>query len=237
MKRSVIQKLVASSMLLLACSAWAAAQQADPIADVVQLRLRDGSIRWGSILEHSPDGVRFALLDSGGVASVRFSLLDPDQEADLRERFGYVDVSSEELMLDADRIELKGGEVIVGVILSREGSNFLMKVGGNIQAVPKLRVQNISSGLRVPALDIYTREELYSQYAAAAPADDPAAQLELAKTCERIFDFAHAVEHYERVAELDPSFESEEVGFALERAKQKAEQQEQRRAAAQAAPV
>ena len=195
--------------------------------DVIMLRLRDGSIRWGEILEHDPDGIQFGLLANGGRVRLPWSLMDPPQEEALRERFGYVDVSSEELMIDAISIQLRGGGEVIGVIQSREGDNLIVKTGGNLQAIPKLRVQSISQGLRIPALDVYSRDEIYAQNLANTALDDPEAHFELARLCERILDFRRAAEHFAAAAELDPEFNPEEVAFALQLAQVKAEQQGQ----------
>jgi hypothetical protein len=202
---------------------------AEPSApkDVIMLRLRDGSIRWGEILEHDPEGIQFGLLANGGRVRLPWSLMDPPQEGALRERFGYVDVSSEELMIDAVSIQLRGGEEVLGVIQSREGDNLIVKVDGNLQAIPKIRVQGISQGLRIPALDVYSRDEIYAQYLANTALDDPAAHYELARVCERILDFRRAAEHFVAAIELDAEFNKEEIAFALALANVKAEQQEQ----------
>jgi len=210
-----------------ATPADSAASRAPASDAVMMLRLRDGSTRWGSIDTHDPDGIQFILLSHGGSARVPWSLMDPVQETELREKFGYVDVSSEELLIDADLLKLRTGEEISGVILSREGDSFTVKSGGNLQLIPKTQVQAVSSGHRVPALDVYTRKEIYGQYLALTPIDDPAAQLELAKLCEKILDFNHAVEHYKAAQVLDAEFNPQEVEFALTRAEVKAEQQEQ----------
>ncbi|MCP3916720.1 MAG: hypothetical protein GY711_14285 [bacterium] len=207
-----------------ATTATAGAPAADSVA---MLRLRSGAIHWGSIVEHDPDGLVFELLTHGGRVEVPWNLLDPRQEEELRQRFGYVDVSSEELMIDAERLILSEGQERIGVIVSREGANFILKEGGNIISIPKTRVTSVTKGLRVPALDIYSREEIYSQYEARAATGDAQSQHELAKTCERILDFQHAVEHYQAALTLDPTFNAEEIGFALERATAKAAQQEQ----------
>lgn len=191
------------------------------------LRLRDGSTHWGTIAEHDPDGVRFERLGDGGVARVPWGMLDPVQERELRETFGYVDVSTEELTIPAESIELHGGEEIVGVIVSREGDQFLVKVGGNLQAIPKSRVRAVTGGLRVPALDVYEREEIYARELARADPEDATSQYELARLCERILDFGHAAEHYAAALALDPERRADEIAFALERAKIKAAQQEQ----------
>ena len=199
-----------------------------PAPEAVQmLRLRSGEIRWGAITAHDPDGFEFSLLAHGGTVPLTWSMLDPSQELELRTQFGYIDVSTEELMVDVETVLLVDGTELTGVILSREGDHFVLKHEGSLQLIPKRRVQNTIKAGRLPALDVYGREELYSMHAAEAPEDDPDAQFELAKICEQILDFQHAVEHYQKVLELDPDTDRQDVEFALERAEAKAEQQVQ----------
>ncbi|MEE8468410.1 MAG: hypothetical protein V3T22_08145, partial [Planctomycetota bacterium] len=152
--------------------------------DVLLLRLRDGSSHWGSIDEHDADGLRFHLLSHGGLVHVPWTLLHPPQEAELRERFGYVDLAQDELMVDVDRLLLVDGREVTGMILSRSGEHYVVKTDGNLQMVPKARVQSITKGLLVPALDVFTREELYGKFRGETQLDDPDSQLELAHRCE-----------------------------------------------------
>lgn len=196
-------------------------------AEVIMLRLRNGEIRWGAIIDHDPDGFRFGLLAHGGTVELGWERLDPSQELALRQSFNYVDVSTEELMVDVETLLLIDGKELTGVILSRDGDHFVLKHEGSLQMIPKKRVQNTIKGHRLPALDVYTREELYSMYSAKTDIEDPDAQLELAQLCEQILDFDHAVEHYEAVITLDVDTDRQDVELALERAVLKAGQQAQ----------
>jgi hypothetical protein len=198
-----------------------------PTAEVMMLRLRDGAIVWGAIREHDPDGLRFARIEHGGVANVPWSLLDETQERELRQLYGYVDESGEELLIEADRLLLTDGREVIGKILSRDGDALLVKTAGATIRVPKNRIGAAATTVRVPAFEIYTREELYSQSVAGLLADDAGAQFELAQYCERILDFGHAVEHYLAAQELDPTFREDDVRWALERSRVKSERQEQ----------
>jgi hypothetical protein len=224
--------------LLAPAPAYAARQDAGPpdgdseaapavIETAEALHLRDGSIHWGAIREHDADGIDFQRLDTGGMVRVRWELLDPVQTDDLKKRFGYVQVSAEELRIDADLLELDGGEEVIGRIVSREGSDYLVKTGGNLQLIPKARVTGIQSGLSVPALDVFTREEIYAQYLEQASPDSAADQYALAETCEKILDYAHALEHYLAAKTLDPTFKKDEIDATLERVGVSAAQQEQ----------
>lgn len=195
--------------------------------DVTLLRLRESGPRFGAIVGHTADYLEFALLATGGQVRVPWSMIEPGQSVELQTRFGYVDIVAEEILIDAERLVLTSGASIEGIIVSREGDAFLVKTEGNLQVVPKSRVATIEQGLRVPALDVYSTEELYNQYAALASPTDPASQWDLAETCERLHDFGRAAEHYAKVAELDPAFRAAELANILPRVRQKMELQEQ----------
>lgn len=195
--------------------------------EVIMLRLRDGSIRWGAIEEHSSSGLRFRLLDTGGVASVDWRFLDPAQDLELRTRFGYVDTTGDEEMIEADKLVLRSGDEVIGKIVGRTDQEILLKVRGTVLPVPTVNVRSASSGLQVPALDVYTKDELYNLERATVDLEDAAQQWELARFCERILDFQRALEHYQAVAELDPDFQDGSLEAVLARVTIKAERQEQ----------
>ncbi|MEM1447650.1 MAG: hypothetical protein AAF957_14750 [Planctomycetota bacterium] len=195
--------------------------------EVLLLQLRDGSVRWGSIVAHDPELIDFTLLSNGGQARVPWTLLDPRQAEELRNKFGYVEIEAEEALVDAERLVLAGGGVVEGVIVSREGDSFLVKTDGNLQMVPKRRVSSVESGVRLPALDVYSREELYGLYLAEADPASADSQLALARRCESILDFVHAVVHFEKALELGLSVDVDKVTGMLARARIKAQNQEQ----------
>ncbi len=239
-----LRRFAAFSLLLVALAsagdAWqepgdgaASAPGSAATPPAAMLQLRDGSIRWGRILEHDPDGLVFERLDTGGRVRVAWAFLDPGQERDLRTRFGYVDESSEQVVTEAERIVLVDGQEIVGKIVGREGDALRLKTATGVLEIPKARVRSVAS-TRVPALDIFTKEELYSARLAETDLEDARALWELARYCERILDFRHALEHYRQAHALDPELFADEVDFILARAAEKAERQEQIDALAEA---
>lgn len=224
---SLVFLLAATAFPISSVSGASVVQDSAPQSSVEMLRLRDGKILWARVIEHSPDGVVIERLSNGGRADLTWGFLDPLQEQDLRMRYGYVDLAQEEIMIEVDQLLLADGSEVVGKIISREGDNIILKVDGNSLVIPKIRVAAAGRTVRVPALDIYSREEFYGQLLVATDPEDPEAQLALARDCERILDYAHAVEHYQTVAGLDPQFYADEVAFGLARAQQKAVLQEQ----------
>lgn len=195
--------------------------------DVIMLQLRDGGIRWGAIQEHDPAGMRFTLLDTGGVVRLPWTMLNPGQSEALRTRFGYVAVEADEAYVDGSRLILEGGGTVEGVIVSREGNNFLIRTEGNLQMLPKNRVRNVESGVQLPALDVYSVEDLYGLYLAETDVESAESQLALARKCESILDFVHAVTHYEAALELGLPGDPAQVEGVLTLARVKAQNQTQ----------
>ncbi len=194
---------------------------------VTMLRMKNGSILWGEITAHTPDGITFARLDSGGLATLGWTFLDPTQESELRLQYGYVDLDGEELMVDADRIVLTDGSEMVGRILERTTSALILKTAFSSSiAIPLTRVRATSS-INVPAAEVYTREELYVQELVTKNAESASDQYELGRFCERILDYAHAVEHYSNAITLDSTYRAQELPNLLERAEERAALQEQ----------
>ncbi|MDZ4772043.1 MAG: hypothetical protein SGI72_02810 [Planctomycetota bacterium] len=224
-----MKKLVRAALVFaIAVVALAPARaQADAPAPAVMLRLRDGSIQWGTIQSHDPDAIVFERLDTGGRVRLPWTFLHPDEERDLRNRFGYVDLSGDEILIDADHIVTVEGAEIIGIIIDRSGDTLLVKTASATIPVPKNRISGAPTVVQVPATDVFTRAELYAQGLSNADTSTADGSFELARWCERILDFAHAVEHYKKAAALDPTYKLEDVRVSLERATQKAARQDQ----------
>jgi hypothetical protein len=196
--------------------------------DAMMLRFPDGNVRIGYLASHDAAGIRFRSARHGGVVFLPWERLQEEQSLALRTELGYVQVEEEELLIPVERLVLVNGQEIVGVILSKEGENFLMKVNGNTQVVPKNRVVSVTGGEVAPALDVYKTEELYAQGLANLKQTDALSHLELAEYCERILDFPHAIVHYTAAIALREG--TEETGpwqLALEHASRKALQADQ----------
>ena len=213
------------SLLIALCLAVVPAE--DPPTNVVMLHLRDGRVAWGTIQAHEPEGFTFARLDNGGVARLAWGMLDPAQEKELRLQYGYVDLTRDEVMVNAERIQTTDGTEFVGIVLDRTPDAILLKTLGSTLAIRKDRIGAGSVPVRVPAREIYSKQELYDQFVGANPPSDAAGHFAAGEFCERIFDFARSVEHYKKAAELDPKFRASEVQLAVARAAEKGKNQDQ----------
>jgi hypothetical protein len=219
--------ILAQAALTLCCALAPLARAQEPAADVLMLQLRDGAFRFGTIQSHDPEGFVFLRLDNGGVARLPWSMLDPRQSEELRKRFGYVDLQSEEVLVIADKLSLVDGKEVVGLILERTDDSLLIKQAGSTMKLAKDRIAGAALPVEVPARLIYTRDELYARELAAVPGLDAASNYEIARYCEKVLDFAHAAEHYQKAVKLDPSFRADDLQAALARTAEKAKNAEQ----------
>jgi len=198
------------------------------------LCLREGDVLWGEIVEHDEEHLAFRRLDTGGLVRLPWSRLDAGQEQTLRLRFGYAEVETEEITVQAERIVTVDGHELIGLIVNRTEDALHVKTARSLVVLPKVRVAGPATLVRVPAFDVYTREELYQRKRdelagrlALGSTEGARAHFELAQYCERALDYAHAAEHYARAGELDPAHRPQEREIALARALRRAEAQEQ----------
>lgn len=197
-------------LALLLALAWLplARAQGDPAAvsapddgTPLMLRFPDGSLLWGSVQGHTPEHLEFRRLDNGGLVRVPWGRVDPEQADRLMRQYGYVDLSDDEVFVEADRLLVGDGE-IVGKIISRDTDDFVVKTANSQIRVPKLRVSTPPTKVQVPALDVYTADELYTQELSKVQPETAADHVEMARFCERILEFDRAIEHYEAAGQL-----------------------------------
>lgn len=175
------------------------------------LRLYEGAILWGRIDGHDAESLSFVRLDNGGRVRLPWTRLDPAQAEELQEAFGYIDHSQDELMLEAQRLVLDDGSEIIGIITHKSGDDIYVKTATAVVPVPKLRLRGGHTVVQVPALDVYSGEELYGQELARLAPETAAAHAELAQFAERVLEYERAVEHYRAALQLDPTHRADEL--------------------------
>ena len=229
-------RLLPLALAMLPAGALAAALPSVPgviTGETQLLRLRDGRTLWGSIEAHDEEGVHVRRLVGGGLVPLAWDFLDPAQERELRLSLGYVDTGEEEVTIEADRVVLHDGTEIVGRIVNRTDEYLWVKRASGTVPIAKVRVATTSL-VRAPALDVYTREELYQERSGElAPLlvregeVGAEAHIDLAQYAERLLDFSHALEHYRIARALAPDHRPELLRDGLARTEEKAALQEQ----------
>jgi tetratricopeptide (TPR) repeat protein len=219
-----MRRLLRGTLLGTCLTLLGAASTASPVfppqagaGEVIMIKLQGGLFQWGVIEDHSAEKLSFRRMDTGGLVVVPWTLIEPVQELDLRTQFGYVDLSSNEIMTAAEKLVLRDGREVIGLLTGREGDFLLFQSQGRVLRIPKSYVKNHVAGLLVPALDVLSKDELYLEQVASLDPTDAISQFELAVFCERILDFSRALEHYTKVTELDPIYKAKEIGITMAR--------------------
>lgn len=225
-----LASLAAALLLVLA----AGAQDTATPGATRMIKLRDGAILWARIDSHSSAQLDLVRADTGGRVALDWGRLDPAQARELQIDFGYLDPNGGEVLVTADQIPLVDGRSIVGKIVNHAPDALHIKTAQSLLQLPLSRIAGPATQVQVPALDIYTKQELYQQkqleLAAGLSAEGAAgaeAAFELARYCEKILDFAGAAKHYAEVASRDPQFKPSEIAAARSRTGTKAALQEQ----------
>lgn len=205
---------------------------ASQLVALEMLHLREGGILWAQIEEHDPEEFTVRRLDTGGIATLPWSRLDPAQELEFKRRYGYVAVEVEELTVEASVVPLADGSELVGVIELETPDALHIKSETGLLVLPRERVAGTVTTTRVPARDVYSRQELYEQERGALALDLLGtgqaaidANVALAQYCERILDYVNAVQHYAAAIELGS--DDERLGGWLAAAESRAEAQSQ----------
>ena len=222
------------AVLCLVCAASAQnARPEAPAADAAaaapttMLRMRDGSILWGHVAEHTAESLLFVRADTGGRHRLAWTLLDPVEEKELKARYGYVEIAADELYVPAETITTTEGQQYTGLVLSRGAEGLVLKTASALVTLPAARLAGAPVPTQVPAREVYTKDELYAQKLAEVDPASAAGNIELAVWCERTLDFARAADHWKKAAAADPSHRADEVKNGIVRASEKAARADQ----------
>ncbi|MHC4261682.1 MAG: hypothetical protein ACYSWX_04110 [Planctomycetota bacterium] len=208
-----------------------------PAEPVQQLRLRDGRILWGWIEEHSPEDLIVFRLDTGGRVRLPWVLLDPEQEQEFKQLFGYSALTDQELSILATRLRTVSGDEFVGIVMSETNDTIELKTVNGFLRVPRVQLAGPLLEELVPAREVYTRDELYERELdtfkealvseLTPPAEKAEMHWEMARFCEQIFDYRRADFHYRAIGEVDPTFDHPDLAGAMLRAASLSVAQEQ----------
>jgi hypothetical protein len=161
--------------------------------------LRDGQIVVGEITSHDEEGIEVRRLDNGGVVELSWSHLAPPEEKRLRSVLGYEVNLSEEVMIEADEVVQNDGTRKVGILEESTRERIRLREKESVWQYTPDQLQGPPKKVRVPALAVFTREQLYDQRLAATDTTSAASNLELARYCEQIRNYGKAIEHLKKV--------------------------------------
>lgn len=189
--------------------------------------LLDGEILVGEIASHDEEGIEVKRLDTGGVVRLRWTQLAPPFERALRAKLGYTYEAAEEVLVEADEITFADGTKRVGRIIDQDAERIVLKDPKSTLAYQRIALVGTPARVRVPALDVFTKDELYAEKLASVDATTAQGNLELARYLEQIQDFGRAIQHLGEVKRLDPSFHPGEVSQGIARLEDKKARQDE----------
>lgn len=160
------------------------------------VRLRDGRLLVGAIVEHDLDGLVLTTALDGGRYSLTWSDLFPGEADRLRDAFGYRN-ETEVPMTTAHRVLLQNGREIVGRVLREDNRNLEIRVRETTSVVPKQRMAAPPEEVVVEAASILTPQQFYIERVPQVDASDREAQFQFAQELEMMFALDEAKVHYE----------------------------------------
>ncbi|MFN0207574.1 MAG: hypothetical protein ACKVS6_14805 [Planctomycetota bacterium] len=189
--------------------------------------LRDGEILVGEISSHNEDGLEIKRLDNGGIVNLRWGQLAPPFEKKLKTNFGYIFEEQDEITVPADEITLRDGTKRVGKILTQSNDQIVLKDSKSTLTYERSTVVGAPVQVTAPALEIYTKDELYTEQVSTVDLATPEGNMTLARYLEQINDFTRAIQHWNEVKKLDANFHPTDVSKSLARLEEKKARQEE----------
>jgi hypothetical protein len=178
-------------------------------ADAEQLRLRTGDLLQGEVVGEQSDEeiLTFRLYRTGGVFTLQWEHLIPEDEERLRDELGLTLFDETAVpLLPGSQLTLVNATVVRGVIENpnaTSGPIFLRTSTGTRQYGRDMVMKIVAT--MVEALDVYTPDELYDIYLREGEPESPSAHMEFADRLLQIRAYAQADKHY-RLALEDPNF-------------------------------
>ncbi|MBI3817716.1 MAG: hypothetical protein HY286_03410 [Planctomycetes bacterium] len=189
--------------------------------------MRDGEILVGEISSHDEDALDIKRLDNGGLVHLRWSQLAPPFERSLRTRLGYIYDREEEVLVDADELTLADGTKRVGRVVSQTNDQIVLKDSKSTLSYARSILSGAPGRVRVPALEVYTKDELYNDKLSTIDATTAEGNLDLARYLEQVDDFGRAIQHANEVKKIDPNFHAHELVELLKHLEEKKARQDE----------
>jgi|FLOH01.1.fsa_nt_gi hypothetical protein len=159
------------------------------------VRLRDGRMLVGAIVEHNLDGFRLTTARDGGHFTLVWSDLFPGEADRLRDSFGYRN-QTEVPMTTAHRVLLQNGRELIGRILRQDSANLELRVRDTTTIIPLRQLAAPPEGVVVEAASILTPAQFYAEQVPQVDSQNADAQFEFAQELEVMFALEEARVHF-----------------------------------------
>ncbi len=177
-------------------------------ANADMIELADGRSLHGEILggQSTDDGLAVRVFDTGGIVVVDWEHIVPRRAYELKVDLGIIVPEDEQVTVTGHVVRFITNKQIRGVAENPTGGGPLrLKTQNGVQEYDRSTIGGIETVSNIPALEAYTRPELYQMKLDEIAPETAAAHFALADYCTRIKDFVHAKEHLDAAA-ADPDF-------------------------------
>jgi hypothetical protein len=161
------------------------------------VRVVDGRLLIGEIVDHDLDGLTVMSARNGGTYHLAWENLFPGEAERLKTGFGYtVDFSMP--TVSADRLLLVNGRQITGRILRRDAREIEIRSRNLTLVFPTTRLAAPPEKVVVEATEVLTPEQYYLERLPQIELEDAMAQFEFAREMEAVSGYEFAKTHLEQ---------------------------------------
>ena len=159
------------------------------------VRLRDGRLLVGAIVEHDLDGFRLSTARDGGRYALAWSDLFPGEADRLRDAFGYRN-QTQVPMTTGHRVLLANGRELIGRIMRQDERNLELRIQDSTTIIPLQRLAAPPEAVVVEAATILTPAQFYAEALPQVDSSNALAQFEFSQELEVMFALEEARTHF-----------------------------------------
>ncbi|MCK5940686.1 MAG: hypothetical protein KAI24_01855, partial [Planctomycetes bacterium] len=176
-----------------------------PSAAAQSVQLADGRVLLASVEQADGEGLRVRRLDNGGVLDLRWDHLSTASATNWKKKYDLIGDTQDEILVRATEVTyLSNGtrQTIIGRITDPSGDPLVVQAKGVPYPVPRRNLKGVRT-IEVPATQVYTKEEFYTDaYGRHAPGEDANKHMLLAEELIKFRDYDHASQHLDKAKEL-----------------------------------
>lgn len=179
----------------------------EPGSDEI-VRLRDGRLIVGDVVDHDLDGLQVVSALHGGRYQLEWSDLFPGESDRLKLSFGYAEQTTQPTVT-ADRLLLKSGQQFVGRILTKDNRSISLQQHGNVVTILRSRLAAPPEKVLVPAAEVMTSEQFYNERLLEVDVTNGLRNFEFAQELRAVRAYEKALEHMALAADLASAAEDQ----------------------------
>lgn len=202
------------------CLAALAALLAAPTGAAQSVQLADGRVLLAAVEQADGEGLRVRRLDNGGVLDLRWDHLSTASATNWKKRFDLIGDQQDEVLVRATEVVyISNGtrQAVIGRITDPSGDPLVVQAKGVPYPVPRRNLKGVRT-VEVPATQVYTKDEFYSETLTKfAPGEDANRHILLAEELVKFRDYDRASEHLEQAKELGNAKDPQRLDKLIDR--------------------